>query len=172
MHQDPNQRMGRGMIWVSMIVALGLLTWFFSDVIDQRNNPNSNVQGVVLENAVEVSLQRNRYGHYVATGYINDQSVDFLIDTGATDVVLSSSLADELDLQNLGPITMSTANGVSRGYITRINELRLGPIVARNIQAIVAPNLDLEVLLGMTVLQQLDWQQQGDQLILRQTGDY
>ncbi len=170
MNQDPNQRMGRSMIWISMIAALGLLTWFFSGIIHQRNNPNTNVTGIVLPDAVEVSLQRNRYGHYVATGTINNQSVEFLIDTGATDVVLPDSLARELALRNLGPVTMSTANGTTRGYLTRINELKLGPIIVHDVNAVVAPNLDTEILLGMTVLRELDWQQRGDQLILRQNG--
>jgi len=169
MQQNPNQRMGKSMIWLSMIAALALMTWFFSGIIEQRNNPNSQVSGAILEDAVEVYLQQNYSGHYVATGSINEYSVDFLIDTGATDVVLPAKLAQQLNLKNLGSITVSTANGRTEAYLTRLRELRLGPIVMRDISAVVAPNLDLEVLLGMTVLRELDWQQRGDQLILHQT---
>lgn len=168
MQQDSNQRMGRGMIWVSMLAALGLMTWFFSEQIERRNNPNQNVSGVILDDGVEVTLQRNRAGHYVATGSINGREIDLLVDTGATDVVLSRELARDLNLDNLGPITMSTANGTTQGYFTRLDELRLGPIVMRDIGAVVAPNMDMEVLLGMTVLRELDWQQRGNQLILHQ----
>ncbi len=171
MQHDPNARLGRGMIWLSAIAILAGITWFFSGQIEQRYNPNQNVTGVVRDNLVEISLQRNRAGHYVASGAINGQPVDFLIDTGATDVVLPGSLARQLQLDNLGSISMQTANGNSQGYLTRLSELRLGPIVLRDVRASVAPNLEFEVLLGMSVLRQMDWQQRGDQLILQHSNN-
>ncbi len=167
--QDPNNRLGRAMIWFSMLAAMALLTWFFSEVVDRRNNPNRNVSGMVFEDgAVEVSLQQNPDGHYVASGSINGRDVVFLVDTGATSVALPGDLAKSMNLKNLGPISMNTANGISRGYLTRLDELRLGPIVVRDVRAVVAPNMDIEVLLGMEVLRDLDWRQRGDQLILYQ----
>lgn len=167
--QEPHNRLGRSMIWFSMLAGLALLTWFFSEIVDHRNNPNRNVTGVVFEGgAVEVSLQQNAGGHYVANGFINGHEVAFLVDTGATNVALPGQLAKSMNLENLGPVSMSTANGVTNGYMTRLDELRLGPIVVRDVRAVVAPNMEMEVLLGMTVLRDLDWQQRGDQLILHQ----
>lgn len=166
--QNPNHNMGRGMIWLSMIAALAMLTWFFSGAIDRRNNPNRNPGGVILEDGVEVTLQRNRAGHYLATGSINGQVVDFLVDTGASDVVLAREVARDMNLENLGPVTLSTANGTTQGYFTRLDELRIGPIRIQDVGAVVVPDMDLEVLLGMSVLRDLDWQQRGNQLILHQ----
>jgi len=170
MQQNPNAHLGRGMIWLSALAILGFMTWLFSIQIEQRNNPNQNVTGEVHGSVVEVSLQRNRSGHYVAAGTVNGEPVDFLIDTGATDVVLPGSLARRLGLENLGNIRMDTANGATQGYLTRLAEVRLGPIVLKDVPASVAPNLEFEVLLGMRVLRQMDWQQRGNQLLLQHTN--
>ena len=44
-------------------------------------------------------LESNRQHHYVASGTINGRPVTFLLDTGATDVVIPAQLADRLKLR-------------------------------------------------------------------------
>lgn len=168
MSEQQHQQLGRGMLRFAAIIALALMTWFFSILIEKRNNPNQNIESRINGDFNEVNLQRNRAGHYVATGNINGKTVVFLVDTGATDVAIPGDLAKQLNLENLGTVTMSTANGLSTGYLTRLDELRIGSIVLHDVRASVAPNLSGEILLGMSALGELDWQQRGDQLILHQ----
>ena len=159
---------GKGMIIVSMIMIIGLLTYLFQDEIDQRYNPNQTVYSTRIdENQIEITLQRNRSGHYVTAGKINDQKVVFLLDTGATYVAIPLKLANQLQLKKGRIIPISTANGRSKGYRTNINKLSMGEIQLYNIKAIITPNLE-EILLGMSVLKQLEFTQRGDQLTIRQ----
>ena len=66
---------------------------------------------------------------------------------------------------------VATANGRTVAYATRIDRVRLGNIVEHEVRATIVPGMgDLEVLLGMSFLKRLDFQQRGDQLIIEQRG--
>lgn len=160
--------MGKGMIAVAMIIGLGLLTYIFQGEIEQQFNPNQNIRTTQSSvHHTEITLKRNRSGHYVGTGSINGQEAVFLLDTGATYVAIPERLASRLGLEPGRRIPISTANGRSIGYQTLINELTIGEIRLHNIRAIITPNLE-EVLLGMSVLKQLEFTQRGNELIIRQ----
>lgn len=117
-----------------------------------------------------MKLLGNGQGHFVASGQINGQPVEFMLDTGATDVAVPAELADRLGLQRGPPVTLSTANGRSQGYRTRLDRLKLGDIVLQDVRALVAPGLGGEqVLLGMSALKQLEFTQRSGTMLLRQT---
>ncbi|MNC64411.1 hypothetical protein D3C75_1146100 [compost metagenome] len=64
---------------------------------------------------------------------------------------------------------LSTANGRTQGYRTRLGTLQLGDILLREVRALVVPGLDGDqVLLGMSALKQLEFTQRGGTLLLRQ----
>ncbi|MGB5427904.1 MAG: TIGR02281 family clan AA aspartic protease, partial [Gammaproteobacteria bacterium] len=73
---------GRGMVIAAWIILLLLLTVFFNDHLDRQNNPNRQLATITTGGTPEVQLQRNRHGHYVASGSINGPAVDFMLDTG------------------------------------------------------------------------------------------
>lgn len=158
------------MLLVAWVMAIGLLTVFFSDLLEHQHNPNRRVVGVVGADGVpEVVLQRNNRGHYVATGRINGSPVHFLLDTGATDVALPESLAQRLGLPRLGGGFSNTANGVVAVWHTRLEQVSLGPIRLHDVSASILPGMGSEeVLLGMSFLKKLEMIQRGDQLTLRQ----
>ena len=67
-------------------------------------------------------------------------------------------------------MTLSTANGRTEGYRTRLDSVQLGDILLRDVRALVVPGLDgSQVLLGMSALKQLEFTQRGGTLLLRQT---
>ena len=93
-----------------------------------------------------------------------------MLDTGATDVAIPQELAERLKLEKGPGVRLSTANGLSEGYRTRIDRLQLGDIVLRDVRALVAPGLGgTQVLLGMSALKQLEFSQKGGTLVLRQS---
>jgi aspartyl protease family protein len=60
-----------------------------------------------------------------------------------------------------------TANGVVRSWLTKIDQLQLGPIEMRNVRATILPTMpDDEVLLGMSFLKHLTLKQQGGELVI------
>ncbi|MDX2506244.1 MAG: TIGR02281 family clan AA aspartic protease [Gammaproteobacteria bacterium] len=166
--QENSKSMGQGMIVVAMVIGLGLLTYTFQDAINKQHNPNQNVQSSrAADNQIEVILRQNRSGHYVTTGAINGQKAVFLLDTGATYVAIPERQANRLGLKKGRIIPISTANGRSNGHKTHINELSIGQIRLYNVKAIITPNLE-EILLGMSVLKQLEFTQRGKELTIRQ----
>jgi len=117
-----------------------------------------------------VVLQRQRNGHFSATGEINGQPVEFLIDTGATDVAVSEESARDLGLE-FGPgVTVMTAAGPTAGWMTRLATVQVGALVLRDVSATIAPGLGEESLLGMSFLQHFSIVQDGDTLVIASRG--
>jgi aspartyl protease family protein len=105
----------------------------------------------------------------VSSGQINGVPVTFLLDTGATDVAIPSSVAREASLEPGFATLASTANGVITVYSTEVDELTLGNIYLHNIAASITPSLGGDtILLGMSALKQVEFTQRGSTLTLRQ----
>ncbi|PSS57568.1 TIGR02281 family clan AA aspartic protease [Pseudomonas sp. BBP2017] len=169
MSQPPGKRAGRVLLVLAWAAGLFLATRFFGDWEQRQANPNAQVYSQHGEGFIEVQLAGNGLGHFVADGRINRQAVHFLLDTGATDVAIPERLAAKLDLERGAPVMLSTANGRTQGYRTRLDTLQLGDILLRDVRALVVPGLDGEqVLLGMSALKQLEFTQRGGTLLLRQ----
>jgi len=168
--QSPGQRIGRVFMVLAWCAALFLATRFFAQWEARQENPNAQLSSQRGEGFIEVKLVGNHQGHFVASGQINGQPVEFMLDTGATDVSIPAELAEGLKLEKGFGVTLSTANGRTEGYRTRIDRLQLGDIVLRDVRALVVPGLDgNQVLLGMSALNKLEFTQRGGTLLLRQT---
>ena len=168
--QTPGKRAGRVLMVLAWCAALFLATRFFGEWEARQQNPNVVVDSSQGEGFIEVKLASNRQGHFVASGQINGQPVDFMLDTGATDVSVPAELATRLKLEEGFGVTLNTANGLSKGYRTRIDRLQVGDIVLRDVRALVAPGLEgNQVLLGMSALNKLEFTQRGGTMLLRQT---
>jgi aspartyl protease family protein len=166
---DFSQRIGKSFVLLAWLVGLALLSWLFADLEQTEKNPNQSVQThITADGQRAVTLTRNRFGHYVSNGKINGRKVTFLLDTGASDVSIPESLAYELDLERGPEQRYQTANGLITGYLTRIDRISIGDIELYDVRASINPNsTDDDILLGMSFLNQLEYTQQGNQLILR-----
>ncbi|HAK52622.1 MAG TPA: TIGR02281 family clan AA aspartic protease [Gammaproteobacteria bacterium] len=163
------KKTGTGMIFAACILGMFALTLFFGNMEKNQHNPNRDPQSHVLQNAVEVTLKKNRQGHYLAAGSINHQPVEFLLDTGATDVVVPAGLADDLQLRIGRRGTAMTANGSVTVFETNIDVLSIGEINLYNVRASINPSMTAPgVLLGMSALGRIEFAHEGDTLTLRQ----
>lgn len=164
------KRAGRWMFFAMWAGLLGLLMVFFDDVLERQYNPNRALGYSASDSGVrEVTLERNRFNHYVATGKINGVETVFMVDTGASDISIPAHVADKLGLKRGARITYQTANGPAPGYLTRLDSVALGPIELRGVRASINPNVSHdEILLGMSFLRDLDFTQSGGTLTLRQ----
>jgi aspartyl protease family protein len=86
-------------------------------------------------------------------------------------VALSSDLARTLGL-DFGPeITVMTAAGPVRGWMTRLDRIQVGPLVLNNVRATITDKLGDQALLGMSFLKNFSMIQEGDTLILAVPGE-
>jgi aspartyl protease family protein len=160
-----------GMMFTAAAWILGflLLVLVFSRILEQQNNPNQSLSTLATGDIQEVVLIRNRNGHYVFDGEINRRKVTFLVDTGATTTAIPGSMQQTLGLK-VGPATsVSTANGLTTAYLTRLDQLAIGEIELFDVKASIIPGMRVnEILLGMNVLKHFELIQSGKQLIIRQ----
>ena len=152
---------------IAMWIAVMIMVYFlFENILENDYNPNQSVQ---ITSANEVMLQRNRYGHYVTHGKINNQPVTFLLDTGASDISIPSKIARKLKLKAGSERRYQTANGIIVGNLTTLNSVSIGNIKLNDVRASINPAMDNdEILLGMSFLKFIEFTQRGDTLILRQ----
>ena len=134
-----------GLIFVGVIAAVGLWSDIRDDVLTR--------QSVVSERAIEVA--RARDGHYYLVARLNDVPVRFVVDTGATDVVLTREDARRVGI-DLNSLVFSgsagTANGMVRTAYARVDEMRLGSIVDDDVPVAVNRGEMDSSLLGMAYL--------------------
>jgi aspartyl protease family protein len=116
-----------------------------------------------------VQMVVDNLGFFRGNGAVNGRDLEFLVDTGANLVVLSSADADEIGLEyRSGTRTSaSTAAGNAPMYLVRLQTVSLGGIELENISAGVIVGRFPEIpLLGMTFLSQLNMQRDGDNMSL------
>nr|WP_068545042.1 retropepsin-like aspartic protease [Thalassotalea crassostreae] len=165
---DDSKKIGKAMLWMTWLILFCLLVWFFQDVLDKQWNPNTAPEiGLSEDGNATVTLEQNKYGHYVTMGSINDTNVIFLLDTGATHVSIPEQVAQHLDLPVQGSHYVQTANGSVKVYETVIEQLSIGNIILYNVRANINPGMKSnEILLGMSALKQLEFHQSGKYLHL------
>lgn len=103
-------------------------------------------------------------------GKINNTSVRFLIDTGASSIALNSNTAQKIGLnykQGL-PLQATTASGVAKGYQVTLTTVKIGHIQLYNVKAAVLEgSFPTEVLLGQSFLSRIHMTRDGDKMILK-----
>lgn len=141
---------GRGLLYTLIWLGLAALVWF---LVDRVQHPNTLEQ---IGQQQVVSLKRGPDGHYSAEALINGERVRVLVDTGATGVAISQSVADRLGLVSRDAINTHTANGNAVSYLVRLKTVQLGGVVAHDVAATISPGLEGDALLGMSFLGRMD----------------
>jgi len=123
-------------------------------------------------NKPEARLWSNERGMFTSVGTINGYPVSFLVDTGATTVALNSLAARRLgvDYKSLGQKTgIQTASGAEMAYRVKLTSVGLGDITLYNVDAVVLEGSSpLTPLLGMSFLGNLEIENRGTMMLLRQ----
>ena len=154
---------GRYLAWFAVVGIMVGLTALYQAIM-----PESGGQTMRLTEGgrPSVILERDRSGHFRAQGTINGTDIDFLVDTGATDVAISDQRARSLGLE-FGPrVTVMTAAGPVAAWKTRLDLVRVGNLERRNVRATITPGLGNQALLGMSFLRHFSMRQEQDLLII------
>ena len=141
------QAMIWGFLFLGVIAAYGL----WNDV--QRQTMNN--QMLQLGNG-QIAVPRQADGHYYLSLAINGENIRFVVDTGATNMVLTRDDARRagLEVETLNFIgTANTANGTVRTAPVRLNTVRLGDITDTDVYASVNGGAMDGSLLGMGYLE-------------------
>jgi aspartyl protease family protein len=115
-----------------------------------------------------IVLTADSQGHFMPAGQINGRAVQFMVDTGASQVVMSESDARRINLryEQGQPVRVSTANGTATGYRVMLSSVRVGEALVYEVAAIVLPQAMPYVLLGNSFLTRFQMQRNNDQLTL------
>ncbi|NNE86999.1 MAG: TIGR02281 family clan AA aspartic protease [Silicimonas sp.] len=135
-----------GLIFLGTIAAIGL--W---DDTSRTFSPRQSM----LEGGARIEVPRDPSGHFNLVVEVNGVPVDFLVDTGATDVVLTMEDAARVGLnpQELAFIgSARTANGTVRTASARVDNLRLGKLSFDNARVSINGGEMDQSLLGMSFL--------------------
>ncbi len=153
------QAMIWALIFVGMIASYGLWTDIQRDLAPR--------QSVLSTGQVEVPRMFD--GHFYLTARLNGEPVEFVVDTGATDVVLTKDDArrvgiDPEALTYTG--TAMTANGVVRTARATIERITLGEIEDRNLEVWINEGAMDRSLLGMAYLRRFSRIEIADDMLI------
>ncbi len=157
---NPKSALRNAAIWVAIFVGLTGILAFKDDAafIGKRFlGAISPMQGMTHDDG-SVSFPAGPDGHFRVQAMVNGGRVTFMVDTGATDIVLAPSDARRIGFD---PAMLEfdqlaqTANGTVRGAAIRLDSLIVGPIDMGQLPATVNGADMAESLLGMEFLNRL-----------------
>lgn len=149
LRRRPGQALQQLMIWALIVLGLVAVAGMWTD-IRSALIPRQSVMGT---GRIEVPLSLDH--HYYLDAEVNGVTLRFVVDTGATDIVLTQADARRagIDTANLAFVGQAqTANGLVETAPVRLASVDLGPIHDANVRAVVnRGELDTS-LMGMTYL--------------------
>lgn len=152
-------------IWGLIVLGL-MIAYGFRDTLREAASPAS----LVTLDGNRIALRRARDGHFHATIRVNGADLRFLVDTGATQMVLSQADARRAGLDPTRLLFTSpavTANGTILSAPVTLDEVRLGPFTDRDVPAMVNGGPLPTSLLGMRYLDRFRRVSvEGDRMIL------
>jgi aspartyl protease family protein len=118
----------------------------------------------------ELHVAMSPDGHFWVVASINGVKRRMLIDSGATVTALSQSTARAAKVglgSSFAPVVLQTANGAATAETGKVDEIRIGNIVARDLRVVSSPGLGSLDVIGMNFLSKLQsWRVEGRTLVL------
>ena len=117
----------------------------------------------------KIVLSADGNGHFVTTGQMNGGTTRFLVDTGATNIAMSTAEAKRLGISYInGERGIShTANGIVSVYRIPLDTVKVGDVTLHQVDAAVIDGQGMDItLLGMSFLNRLEMKRSGSTLTL------
>lgn len=148
------------LIWLAGFIALVLLYSFRNDLIIAKERILSELipsrATITREGVLKFNISSD--GHFYINTLTNEKPIRFMLDTGASDVVIPPHIAQALgfdnDKLNFTKI-YNTANGQGRGAPIIIKTMQIGNYNFNDIKASVNETEMDSPLLGMSFLEKL-----------------
>lgn len=146
-----NKTLQQAAVWGLIIVGMAAGVGLWQDITYQTGRGQ-----IAVTDAGQIVVPQNRDGHYYLNASVNGATVSFVVDTGATDMVLTKEDARRVGLHPDALIYQgraNTANGQVRTAFVELDEVRLGTTTDRDVSAVVNEGDMRQSLLGMGYLQ-------------------
>lgn len=139
--------------------AQSLKSWTAREVLKADDGAlESTADGVLV-------IPQHGNGHYFVNGSVNGKALTFVVDTGASSVVLPRPVAMMAGIYCRDRVMMQTVGGSASGCASVAAKLSFVPFQLRDVPVMIAPDLT-QPLLGMNVLQLFRIEQDGGELRL------
>ena len=154
-------RFGHVYLLLFWAVVMGVV-WFAMERFMEPKKAVVTAQG-------ELVIPRHRDGHFYVEGTVNGKPLRFMVDTGATGVVVTKAFAQGAGLPRGEPTTFNTANGPLTGRTVRGLAVTAGPLSVSPTSVGVGllggkPDLGL---LGQSFLSKFQVSMTREQMVLR-----
>ena len=149
-----------GILAFWLVVMAGLYL-----VMEQVRQPRAAVQAA----DGTLVIPRGSDGHFRVAGSVNGQPVVFMVDTGASLVVVTDALAQRAGLEGGQVTQFQTANGVRRGRVVKAQSVAVRSFAVSGLSVGVGytgENAE-DALLGQNFLQHFEVQLLRDRMVLR-----
>ncbi|TMV13559.1 retropepsin-like aspartic protease family protein [Arenibacterium halophilum] len=144
-----NKKLQQAALWALIFVGAIAAYGLWDDI------SRSGMSARISAETGEITVPRSADGHYYLTLQVNDTPIRFVVDTGATDMVLTraDAVTAGVDPGDQGFSGRArTANGTVRVAPVRLGTVAIGPVQDRNVRASVNDGEMDTSLLGMTYL--------------------
>lgn len=127
---------------------------------NSREDSEVNERPIITGKTLVKMVEEN--GIYKIPIYINDTKMNFIFDTGASDITISATEAMFLYKQGtlqqediLGTQQYQIADGsISEGTIINLRTVKIGKKTLKNVKASIVHNMEAPLLLGQSALAQ------------------
>ncbi len=165
-----NQTMRYSAIWFCLIFAIIFAYSFKDDLLNSRIMAELMPNRARINSDGNIVIRASQDGHFYIEAKVNGVPVNFMVDTGASDVVLTQHDASRIGI-NTSELnysrTYKTANGVTGGALVKLHRLQIGNSIIDDFPASVNQGELDNSLLGMSLLRKLGgFKIEGEQMVI------
>jgi aspartyl protease family protein len=164
--------MFRTLFMAAFLLLGGVVAARYVDQSARRPAAAMAVETPAPANSRTMEIKAGAGGHFDVEARVDGRRLDFVVDTGASQITLRESDAARLGIhpsQRDYSVRISTANGEGRAALVQLGMVEVGNIIVRDIPALIAPDEALSVnLLGMSFLSRVRWTHERGKLTLEQ----
>jgi aspartyl protease family protein len=172
----PHQALRYVLVWAVIAAVLAIGYTFRGDLGSAFSRVRAEfAPGYPVQLAAhEMAVSQDENGGFYVMGQVNGQTVRFLADTGASDIVLSPADARRVGV-DVGSLKFTdpaeTANGMGRGASFKASSLSVGPVRFEDVPMQINQTPMSTSLLGMAFFRRLDsFQVKDGKLYMRWSG--
>jgi aspartyl protease family protein len=168
------QTLKMALAWIAIFAGLFVLFSFRPEIKAIWQRVTADFSGTANQSIAsgKIILTKDDSGHFELLANVNGKDIPFLVDTGATNINLSSESATEVGVnvdRTSFPVFLDTANGTANAFRAQIDSLKIGTVELKDQNILVSDTLGDDNLLGMDFLNQFrSWRVEGNKMILEQ----